>query len=266
MSTWTIIFGLLGNDPLWIVSRLERSLINDVRIILKKEIPDKRGNMNNKIGILFTLILVSLSVACDGQIGALEIVKGSGNVVTENRDVSEFTAVSLQGVGELFVDQTGTESLAITADDNLLPYIKTRVSGDKLIISVEKNTTFSNVSELTYHVTVVNLDELELDGFGQLTADNLNGETLSVQLDGAGSITVSGEVDRQTVEINGAGGYDAADLKSQEATVTHNGAGLAVVQVSDQLDATINGIGTVEYIGDPQVTKDVSGLGSVRQQ
>jgi len=233
---------------------------------LKKEIRDKRGNMNSKIGILFTLLFVTLSVACDSQIGSVEIVKGSGNVVTEERDVSGFTAVSLQGIGELFVDQTGTESLAITADDNLLPYIKTRISGDKLIISIEENTTFNNVSELTYHVTVANLDELELDGFGQVTVSNLNGESLSVQLDGAGSITVSGEVDRQTVEINGAGGYDAAELKSQEATVTHNGAGLAVVQVSDQLDAKINGIGTVEYIGDPQVTKDVSGLGSVSQR
>jgi hypothetical protein len=222
--------------------------------------------MKTKMGVLFTLLLVSLSVACEGRIGSAKIVKGSGNVVTEERDVSDFTSVSLQGIGDLFVDQTGSESLTITADDNLLPYIETRVSGDKLIISIKRNTTFSDAAELTYHVTAAELDGLELDGFGRMTGDNLNGETLTVQLDGAGSITVSGEVDRQTVEINGAGGYDASDLISQEASVTHNGAGLAVVQVSDQLDATINGLGTVEYIGDPQVAKEVSGLGSVRQQ
>lgn len=222
--------------------------------------------MKTKISLFFALLLVSLSVACEGQIGSVKIVNGSGNVVTEEREASDFTSVSLQGIGELFVDQTGTESVTITADDNLLPYIETRVSGDKLIISIQRNTTFSDVAELTYHVTVAELDGLELDGLGKINADNLNGETLTVNLDGAGGIIISGEVDRQTVEINGAGGYDAADLKSQEAKVTHNGAGLAVVQVSDQLDATINGIGTVEYIGDPQVTKDVSGLGSVRQQ
>lgn len=222
--------------------------------------------MNNKIGTLVSLFLVSLSVACAGQIGSARIVKGSGEVVTEERDVSDFTSVSLQGIGELFVDQTGSTSLAITADDNLLPYIETRVNADKLIISIKRNVAFSDVAELTYHITVAKLDSLELDGLGKITVDNLNGETLTVALDGAGDITVSGEVERQTVKINGAGSYDAADLKSQEAVVTHNGAGLAVVQVNDQLDATINGLGTVEYIGDPQVTKDVNGLGSVRQR
>lgn len=222
--------------------------------------------MITKIGLLFVLVLASLTAACEGQVGSLKIVKGSGNVVIEARDVSDFTAVSLQGIGDLFVDQTGSESLTITADDNLLPYIEARVSGDTLIISIERNTTFSDVAELTYRVTVAELDSLELDGLGKITADNLNGEVLTVNLDGAGDITVSGEVDRQTVEVNGAGGYNAADLQSQEAKVTHNGAGLAVVQVSDQLDATINGLGKVEYIGDPQVTKEVSGLGSVQQR
>ncbi|MGD2077818.1 MAG: head GIN domain-containing protein [Chloroflexota bacterium] len=222
--------------------------------------------MITRIGLLFVLVLAGLTAACEGQVGSLKIVNGSGNVVTEERDVSDFTAVSLQGVGDLFVDQTGSESLTITADDNLLPYIEARVSGDTLIISIERNTTFSDVAELTYRVTVAELDSLELDGLGKITADNLDGEVLTVTLDGAGDITVSGEVDRQTVEVNGAGGYNAADLQSQEAKVTHNGAGLAVVQVSDQLDATINGIGRVEYIGDPQVTKEVSGLGSVQQR
>ncbi len=222
--------------------------------------------MRTKIGLFFVLLLASLSVACNGRIGSVKVVRGSGNVVTEERDVSDFTSVSLQGVGELFIDQTGSELVDITADDNLLPYIETRVSDNKLIISIQRNITFSDVGELTYHVTVAELDSLELDGLSNITVDNLNGEALTVNLDGAGSITVSGEVDRQTVEINGAGKYDAANLKSREAVVTHSGAGLAVVQVSDQLDATLNGIGTVEYIGDPQVTKDVSGLGSVRQR
>jgi hypothetical protein len=222
--------------------------------------------MKTKERLLFTMLLVSLAVACNGRIGSLKVVRGSGNVVTEERDVSGFTAVTLEGVGELSVDQTGSDSLTITADDNLLSYIKSRVSGDKLIISIESNTTFNNVSELTYQVTVASLDNLELDGFGQVTASNLSGETLSVVLNGAGDITVSGEVTRQTVEINGAGSYDAADLMSQEAVVNHSGAGKAVVQVSDQLDVTISGLGSVEYIGDPQVTEDVSGLGSVRQR
>jgi hypothetical protein len=62
------------------------------------------------------------------------------------------------------------------------------------------------------------------------------------------------------------GTYNAAELSSQRAQVTNNGTGAVVVRVSDKLDAIINGVGSIEYIGDPQVTKKVSGIGTVRQR
>ena len=46
-------------------------------------------------------------------------VDGSGNVVSESRDVSGITALEFGEDGDLFVEQTGTESLTITADDNV---------------------------------------------------------------------------------------------------------------------------------------------------
>ena len=42
--------------------------------------------------------------------------------------------------------------------------------------------------------------------------------------------------------------------------------GAAVVRVSHKLDASVNGLGSIEYIGNPQVTKSVSGPGTVRQR
>jgi hypothetical protein len=38
------------------------------------------------------------------------------------------------------------------------------------------------------------------------------------------------------------------------------------VKVSDTLDARVSGAGTVFYIGNPQVTKEVSGVGTVKQR
>ena len=40
----------------------------------------------------------------------------------------------------------------------------------------------------------------------------------------------------------------------------------AVVKVSRELNADISGIGSVEYIGSPQVTQEVSGVGSIKQR
>lgn len=216
--------------------------------------------------IFFILALLGLFIGCTDDNGPVETVRGSGNVITEGREVSGFTAVSLQGMGQLQIDQNGSESLSITTDDNLLPYIETRVRGNKLIISVQGNTLFSNVTELTYHVTVANIDSVELDGAGEIEVSHLDADEWQVNLDGTGSITASGQANKQTVEINGAGAYTADKLASQEATVRHSGAGMAVVQVSEQLDVRIDGLGTVEYIGDPEVTQTVNGSGTVRQR
>ena len=215
---------------------------------------------------ILTMALAGLLAACSGAAGPVDIVNGSGNVTTEERDVSSFTSVSLQGMGQLVIDQTGSESLTITADDNLLPYIETRVRGRQLIISTRDQTVFNNVTDLTYHVTVNLIDSVELDGVGNIQVSHLDNDDWRVDLAGGGNITVSGKVDTQTIEINGAGAYNGDALASREAIVNHDGAGLIVVQVSEQLDVRIDGIGTVEYIGDPTVNQTINGLGMVRQR
>ena len=213
--------------------------------------------------------LTAMSAACQvfrTQLTPQRSISGSGNVVTESRDVSGFTAVSLEGLGLLVIDQTGSETLTITADDNLLPYIETQVRGGTLIIGLQDNTTLDDITELTYHVTADQIDAAHLNGAGAIQMLHLDRKDWDATISGVGSITVSGKVEEQAVELNGAGAYNAEDLESQKATVEHNGAGLAVVQVSDQLDVDINGIGIVEYIGSPTVEKTLNGPGAVRQR
>jgi hypothetical protein len=61
-------------------------------------------------------------------------VQGSGNVVSETRTVSGFNSVELSGDGKLEIEQTGTESLTVTADDNILKLLKSEVSAGRLVL------------------------------------------------------------------------------------------------------------------------------------
>lgn len=219
--------------------------------------------------VLLLALLTVLLTACNGVLGWArnsEVVSGSGTVTTETREVSGFTAVTLQGFGKVIIDQDGSESLTITADDNFLPHLKTAVRGNTLYISNPDNVVFTNVTEMTFRISAAALNAVELSGAGSMEISNLNTENWRVELPGAGSITVAGQSNSQTVALNGAGSYNAAELVSQQATITSNGAGSAVVQVNDRLDVTINGIGSVEYIGNPTVTQEINGLGSVRKR
>ncbi|MCA9974056.1 MAG: DUF2807 domain-containing protein [Anaerolineales bacterium] len=216
------------------------------------------------------LLLLSLSlllVACgDGSVTVPETVNGSGNVVSETREVSDFSRVTLNGVGQLIIEQSGTETLEITADDNLMQYLETAVRGDTLEIGVTEGIIFTDVAELTFRVTVSSLEEIELNGAGEVELSQIDTDRLTVQLSGAGSVTAAGSAADLSVTIDGAGSFDGADLASETADVTHNGAGSAVVRVSERLDAEVNGIGTIEYIGSPTVNESINGLGNVSQR
>ena len=79
-------------------------------------------------------------------------------------------------------------------------------------------------------------------------------------------MTLSGTVDSQVVTVNGSGDYDGENLQSRTAKIAVDGAGDAVVRVSSGLDVTIRGVGSVEYIGNPQVSQSIQGAGSVEQR
>lgn len=49
--------------------------------------------------------------------------RGSGTVITESRDLSDFNEVVLQGSGEVVVTVDGTEALTIEAEDNIMPLL-----------------------------------------------------------------------------------------------------------------------------------------------
>lgn len=216
------------------------------------------------------LLIMLITAGCSGlfglQEGQGEVIRGSGPVISESREVSGFKAVTIQGVGDVVIDQTGSESLTIRANENLLPYIVTEVRGDTLTIRTLGHVVFADVDDLTYEITVAELEAVELAGAGNVVVNDLDTSSWTAKLPGAGKFDVSGKTDKQSVQLDGAGSYNAENLESREASIRSSGAGMVVVRVSDKLDVTIDGLGSVQYIGDPVVTQTINGMGSVSQR
>ena len=76
--------------------------------------------------LICTLVLASLLGAC-----GIRIVNGSGNLITQSRPVSEFTEVELLGDAELTIEQTGTESLTMEAEDTILPVLRSQIANGR---------------------------------------------------------------------------------------------------------------------------------------
>ncbi len=211
---------------------------------------------------------------------------GSGHVISESRDVGDFTEVVLSGVGQLHIAQTGSESLTIEAEDNIMPLLTSEVRGQWLVLGTEPGVHFSPKRPIHYTLTVKDLSEirisgagnvdvpalgtsslrLDLSGAGNLTVTGLAADSLDVSLSGAGSATCAGEVRSQDVRISGAGSYRGDDLASVTARAVISGTGSAHLRVSEQLDARVSGVGSIVYSGTPAVRKSVSGVGRISQR
>ena len=103
--------------------------------------------------------------------------------------------------------------------------------------------------------------EIVIGGVGDVNIGSLTADELVIYINGVGDVVLAGQVVEQGVYLNGAGDYLAAKLESQTAIVEANGAGNATVWATDTLDVRISGPSTVEYYGDPQVTKNISIVG-----
>jgi hypothetical protein len=196
-------------------------------------------------------------------VASCSIATGSGTTATENRPVSGFSNVALAGSGELIIEQTGTESLTIEGDDNLLPLLTSEVSGDTLHLGVRPNTTLRPRTPIIYRLTVRQPGGLEISGSGKVTASNIQVNRLKVEISGSGRITVTGSVDDQELEISGSGEYRADELASKTLKARISGSGSAVVNVTESLDVDISGSGSLTYQGDPRVSEQISGSGEL---
>jgi hypothetical protein len=234
--------------------------------------------MNNRIwlSILLGIVGVFLLSAC-------QMVRGSGDVVTETRDVSNFDSVALKGSGDVVIDQSGGESLTIETDDNVLQYVTSEVSGGTLILGFEPGTTNISPTKLIFAVGVDDLvgarvdgsgditagsletDSLDVDisGSGNVTIDDLTAEELAIVIDGSGDVQMAGEVEQQSIDIGGSGKYSAGDLRSDSATVSIDGSADAIVWAMKTLDVDISGSGSVDYYGSPRISSSQSGSGSL---
>lgn len=236
-----------------------------------------------KIGLIASLLAIILLSACAFPMRFTEI-KGSGNLVTETRRITPIDAVELSGVGTLIIEQGNTDSLEVTADENILKYIRSDVEGDTLKLGVKDLINILPSRDITFHLTVKDLSSVETSGMGNIEIDSLNTSQLWLKISGTGKVTISnlqaqtfdleisgmgdarvaGKVDSQSIQISGTGNYRAEALSSREADIKISGTGHALVWVMDSLNLDLSGTGDLAYYGEPVLNTSISGAGTLR--
>ncbi|MEA3326506.1 MAG: head GIN domain-containing protein, partial [Chloroflexota bacterium] len=203
---------------------------------------------------------------------------------------AEFSSLDFKSAGEVIIVQGDSCELTIDGSSEILKDITAEIHDGILQIllrsGVEKWTGLKQADkfrDIRYHVKVKTLQQITLDGTGNIHADKLEGEKLvlnhssvgemvisdlnyselRVDLSGVGKVQLDGDVHSQSVNLDGSGSYQAENLKSEIASISLGGVGSACVWVEGELKVDISGAGKVEFKGNPNIEEEITGLGSI---
>lgn len=235
--------------------------------------------------ILFTFLIIASASSCF-NIGGKR-VKGNGNITVDERSVSSFEEVEVQGAIDVYVEQGGLAPVRVETDENLQSYIKVETKGSKLVVKSRSGYNLKPSKKTKIYLTSPNyrrLDvsgacniygtnrlvlqnplTLEVSGAGDIKAD-VSGPEVSAKVSGSGNVEMKGETKNFNLKISGAGDARCYELLSETTKVDISGAGSAQVFASVLLDAEVSGAGSIKYKGNAaNVNQQVSGAGSVKK-
>jgi hypothetical protein len=214
-------------------------------------------------------------------------VRGSGNVVSEERTIPGRAAISVCCGFHLRLDIGPSRSFEITGDDNILERVQVVGRGGRLVVEpTNSNLSFRPSEPVIVDVTLTDLSDIAVSGGGRARVGAFAADEVSATLSGGsrgtfegveadlwrptvsggGKVTVeAGTTDRQEVQLSGGSTYRARRLASETATVQASGGSQATVSVSGSLEATASGGSRIEYIGRPSVDAETSGGGTIRR-
>lgn len=211
----------------------------------------------------------------------------------EVRDFDRIVIRIHNHICKLDLSQSEAESLQVRGPAKLLDRLTAEVRDRQLNIELggslsewigDALTTSLTRKSLDVTLSVRELTELDLGGFvqgavsglrlenfglsfaglGTLNMVGLDAKNLKATLKGSPFVELQGAVDQQQITISGMGQYRAGGLKSQKTSIHLSGSGFATIWAVHELDIVVQGMGSVEYYGQPNLRRRSTGMASLK--
>lgn len=228
------------------------------------------------------ILLLLLVLAAARMIYAQDKIVVDPNASVRNVTGS-FKAIKISGGIDLFLSQSNTEVVAVSAsEEKYKESIKTVVENDMLVISYEGDKLWnSQKRKLRAYVSFKTLEKLQASGAcdvtvsGSITGNSLAMQlsgacdfkgavkvtTLKLNLSGASDVAISGTATNVHIESTGASDVKGFELVSEYCTAKAAGASDINITVNKELSATASGASDISFKGEA-LMKEVNTNGS----
>jgi hypothetical protein len=238
-----------------------------------------------KTNLYLPLLFLSTILFTSCEKDWLDVVKGSGPVVSETRSVASFDDIELNIPAEVYIIQGENESITIDAQANVLDVVETNVNRHELKIKFSNGVVVKRYETIRVYITTNELTEISVSGSGSVYNDSpiitnelrlrisgsgkvdlydVDASIIDSKISGSGNVYLTGVCDDQFISISGSGDIKAFDMISENTEVDISGSGKGEVRVNNLLKARISGSGKVYYKGYPHhIDSKISGSGGV---
>lgn len=233
--------------------------------------------------LLLTTAVIALFInAC--TFGTGQVIKGDGNVVTTLHETGYYNSIDIQGVFNVQLVSGAGLPVELQTDENLQELILLEVRNNTLYVSTTKQAIF-NPTKMELIIPYSELEKISIGGACKLSSETavvsnnlllevsgagdidlmVDLESLRTRISGAANISLEGSAEKHSANLSGASNMRAEKLLTKNTQVSLSGAGSAHIYASESLDASLSGVGSIRYYGDP-VKKSISksGIGSIR--
>ncbi len=224
--------------------------------------------MKNLRHFLVVILALGITFSAEGQIR--KTVYGNNHVVKKDRNAGRFTGIRVSSGIDVYLKQTGSESITVEADENLHEYILTEIRDGVLHVYSDANIREAEMKRV--YVTMKDIRSLKTSSAGDLIGESpvtagvlelsassagdikleLKAETVNIDISSSGDMTLSGEADIMDASLSSAGDLNAYGLTVREAEISVSSAGDADITVTEKLKARASSAGDINYRGDPK--------------
>lgn len=225
--------------------------------------------------ILVVIAFIAMHFAGCEDDGIFSRVNGSGDVVDVEYSFGGFERLNLSHAFDVTVTQSDTFNVVLYVDDNIVNYLEVRRSGEWLIIGLDDEHSYNNVS-LSADIAMPFIEEIEGSGATMISMNGfsspgdpadftlkLSGASVfsgtvyasdcDIHLSGASVINMNGSCNDLFLESSGASQLNMGNFVAASAYFILSGASDGTVHVTDHLDANLSGASVLRYYGDPEI-------------
>lgn len=240
--------------------------------------------MKTSIKLLALFVFVSFA-SCKYNFNLGNGIDGSGNVITQNRNISQkFTKISSSSGVNVIVEQGNPTEIEVEADDNLIDFIITEVENETLKVKIEGNINES--TSINVRVKTPIITSLESSSGSTISSKSkLNGSSIALKSSSGSEMNV--ELEYENVSCESSSGseiktsgkalylktksssgseIDARNLAANEVTSESSSGSTSIVNPIVKINAKASSGSSIDYVQKPKnVSKLESSGGSVSQ-